>query len=330
MSIKPRGSGFEVDVKVNGNRFRKTVSTHAEATSLEILARQALVDGRPVPDLNIGSVKTWGLKEASDKCYQMHWVDTKSEMNIIRYIKELNEFFGTNKDLRTIDAEAIDEFIMQQKKIRRSNGTINRKLACLSKILRFAHQRGRLDNMPSLRRLQETEGRLRYLEKDEEEAVVHTLEHWGYPEVVQQFIVSIDTGMRRSEMLNLEPYDVQEDGVYVYDRINGTKNGKPRIIPLTKRARNILESRKRSTNDKKLFTQFHRTIWQRVVGHLGLEDVVWHTLRHTTCSRLVQRGMPLVHVKEWMGHKAIQTTMRYAHLAPKHLQKGVELLEQTD
>tara|TARA_E500000178_G_C17010051_1_gene750073 strand:+ start:960 stop:1949 length:990 start_codon:yes stop_codon:yes gene_type:complete len=329
MSIKPRGNGFEVYVSHQGTKFRRTVSTHAEATQLETVARQALHLGKPVPELNIGSVKTWGLQEAATKCYEMNWVGTKSEMNAIRNMKEVVSFFGKHMDVQDIGAEEIDEFIMNQKRLRKANGTINRKLACVSKILRFAHQRGRLSAMPAIKRLKETEGRLRYLEPDEEKAVIDTLEHWGYHEVAQQFIVSIDTGLRRSEMLNLELRDVRKEGIYVYDKKVGTKNDKPRVVPLTSRARAVLESRKESSNGK-LFTQFYRTIWERVVGHLGLEDVVWHTLRHTTCSRLVQRGMPLVHVKEWMGHKAIQTTMRYAHLAPMHLQKGVELLEQTD
>lgn len=325
MSIKPRGNGFEVYVSHQGTKFRRTVSTHAEATQLETVARQALHLGKPVPELNIGSVKTWGLQEAATKCYEMNWIGTKSEMNAIRNMNEVVTFFGKHRDIQDIGAEDIDEFIMSQKQLRKANGTINRKLACVSKILRFAHQRGRLKSMPAIKRLKETEGRLRYLSADEERSVIETLEHWGYPEVAQQFIVSIDTGIRRGEMLRLEAKDVTKDGLYIY----GTKNDLPRLIPLTARARAVLTTRKESSNGK-LFTQFYRTIWERVVGHLGLEDVVWHTLRHTTCSRLVQRGMPLVHVKEWMGHKAIQTTMRYAHLAPMHLQKGVELLEQTD
>lgn len=44
----------------------------------------------------------------------------------------------------------------------------------------------------------------------------------------------------------------------------------------------------------------------------------WHLLRHTFASRLVQAGVPLRTVAGWMGHTTIQTTMRYAHLAPMY------------
>ena len=51
-----------------------------------------------------------------------------------------------------------------------------------------------------------------------------------------------------------------------------------------------------------------------------------HLCRHTCASRLVQRGVPLLLVKDWLGHEDIQTTMIYAHLAPKALHSVVGLL----
>ena len=64
---------------------------------------------------------------------------------------------------------------------------------------------------------------------------------------------------------------------------------------------------------------------------MKLEDdpqFVVHMLRHTCASRLVQRGVPLAVVQKWMGHSNIQTTLRYAHLAPESLMVGKEALEQ--
>lgn len=45
---------------------------------------------------------------------------------------------------------------------------------------------------------------------------------------------------------------------------------------------------------------------------------VVHTLRHTVASHLVMNGVPLVAVKKLLDHAEIDTTMRYAHLAPEH------------
>jgi len=58
----------------------------------------------------------------------------------------------------------------------------------------------------------------------------------------------------------------------------------------------------------------------------GLSDFHWHDLRHTFISRLVMAGVDLRTVQELAGHKTIQMTMRYAHLAPSHLATAVEKL----
>ena len=59
------------------------------------------------------------------------------------------------------------------------------------------------------------------------------------------------------------------------------------------------------------------------IEEAGIQDICWHTLRHTFASRLVMVGLDLYTVKEIPGHRDIQTTMRYAHLSPAHLKEAV-------
>jgi hypothetical protein len=58
----------------------------------------------------------------------------------------------------------------------------------------------------------------------------------------------------------------------------------------------------------------------------GIRDFTWYCLRHTFASRLVMAGVDLRTVAELMGHKTIQMTRRYAHLAPEHNLAAVEKL----
>ena len=57
---------------------------------------------------------------------------------------------------------------------------------------------------------------------------------------------------------------------------------------------------------------------------IGGRGIHFDSLRHTYASWLVIGGVDLCRVKELMGHSSIQTTMRYAHLAPDNLRNEVE------
>jgi integrase len=66
--------------------------------------------------------------------------------------------------------------------------------------------------------------------------------------------------------------------------------------------------------------------FEHAVAEAGVIDFTWYCLRHTFASRLVMAGVDIRTVAELMGHKTIQMTMRYAHLAPAHKLAAVERL----
>ena len=58
-----------------------------------------------------------------------------------------------------------------------------------------------------------------------------------------------------------------------------------------------------------------------------IDDFRFHDLRHTFASHLVMAGVDLVTVKELLGHKTINMTNRYTHLAQEHKAQAVAKLE---
>ena len=69
-----------------------------------------------------------------------------------------------------------------------------------------------------------------------------------------------------------------------------------------------------------------RDWFEPAVEKAGLEDYTWHCNRHTFASWLVMAGVDIRTVAQLMGHRTIQMTMRYAHLAPDHNQNAVDRL----
>jgi site-specific recombinase XerD len=68
---------------------------------------------------------------------------------------------------------------------------------------------------------------------------------------------------------------------------------------------------------------FLRRSFEPGLRKAGIVGVCWHSLRHTAASRRVMAGVDLVSVKEILGHRDIQTTLRYAHRDPGHLREAV-------
>ena len=222
----------------------------------------------------------------------------------------------------------MEALITHYRAIGNSNATINRKFASLSKLFRHLHRTRQIAFMPYFPRQKEAVGRIRFLSHDEEDRLFNYLRQMN-EDHYHLAVFLVDTGARFSEALKLETRDVDEvnQSVTFWE----TKANHSRTVYLTNRA---LEAIRRSPENEP-FAGINRWTfrdhWSKAKHFSGLGDdnlVVPHILRHTCASRLVQGGMDLRRVQEWMGHRSMQMTMRYAHLAPHDLKSCVDVLER--
>jgi len=63
------------------------------------------------------------------------------------------------------------------------------------------------------------------------------------------------------------------------------------------------------------------------MGLLDDEDLVFHCLRHTRATRLVEMGVNLRVIQQFMGHRSIQTTLRYAHVSDDQLARTAQAID---
>jgi integrase len=218
--------------------------------------------------------------------------------------------------------------------------THNRYRALLSGVFRHAVRIGNAKSNPvrDTPHRRENNQRVRYLTEIEEAKVLAVIrERCGERE--PELLTALHSGMRRSEQFRTAQVP---DGGLKWDFIDfqagviclpRSKSGKSREIPMNSVLQRVLRSIPRTTTSPYVFEGTDPAKWlQRVCQTAGVRNFRWHDTRHTFASRLVMAGVPIRHVAELMGHSEIQTTMRYAHLAPGQLADAVERLTtvQTD
>jgi integrase len=218
--------------------------------------------------------------------------------------------------------------------------TINRYLSSISKMLRFANQRQsiyHLDRVPHIEWQKEDNGRERYLEPMEEKEIIRLLTEWNMVNYLEFYLFLIDTGMRLGEALSIKKLMVHNNnGNYVVNLpASVTKNGEPRGIPLTERAKYIfLKLLIKAERNDLVFSQLKywtcENTWRRLRKAMNLEDdkeFVIHCLRHTCATRLAQSGKVELHmIGQMLGHKSWKMIKRYSHLIPNNLMGAVNVL----
>ena len=137
------------------------------------------------------------------------------------------------------------------------------------------------------------------------------------------------TGIRVSELCNLDIHDVGENTV----RVVG-KGGKERIVPIGEEAIAAIDTylgnyRHDKGDHRPLFVSKRGkrmsrvTVWEKVKFYarkVGIEkEVSPHTLRHSFATHLLDHGADLRVIQEMLGHADIGTTDRYTHLSKKRL-----------
>lgn len=159
-------------------------------------------------------------------------------------------------------------------------------------------------------------------------------------------LLALHCGMRASEIFNLnwDRVHLKKGTILLVD----TKNGESRTAYMTDEVKAMLRHRSVNCKNKRyvFITKINgeqapyyeiSATFARTVKELGLNDgvtdkrdkVVFHTLRHTFASWLVEGGTSLPIVRDRMGHKTLIMTSRYSHVSAKEQKNAVASLNET-
>ena len=243
--------------------------------------------------------------------------------------------------LRAIGAAHVEKFIEKRADDdpKPSAAEINKERSLLSGVLNMAFRRGLIDVNPVTRvgKLREDNTQERWLTRAEVDAILDKAEAWVRPFIV----LAVHTGLREGELCSLRWRDLDANPGFI--RIGeDSKTHKPRSVPINSVAREILECqprrigrngplpwvfvnpRRQSRYRGASVYHSYKAAARAAAAELkaegkdsaGLEDVTFHMTRHTFASWLIQSGMPIAEVQQYLGHASDTMTRRYAHLSP--------------
>ena len=324
MAVTQRGpNSFQVSINHNGRRYRKSFSSPQEAHTAERRAIALLELGAPpFSAVKPGDPSRMTVGQARRIALEVQWAGSKGERTAEINSRDVCDYFGPDTPVSEIDQAVLNGFLGHLKSRKLSPSTINKKFAALSVMLRLAKEAGANVEDVKLPRQKEGPGRTRFLTVQEWCRLRDLLVH----EALATFMLF--TGARYSEAVGVRWQDLVDGKVLFRD----TKSGKHRSVPLAEPVRHLVH------RDLYIYGvgPFTGTVYEDflkdfksgcVSAGLG-PDVVPHTLRHTCASWLVQGGTDILTVQKWLGHSTIEQTMRYAHLAPDHLEVGRKSLEK--
>jgi integrase len=278
------------------------------------------------------------------------------------YLTVLKQFFG-KRLVGQITVESLKDYRRWRLKIgsRRKEviaskkfvpvklATINRELAAMRRIMRYAYAEGwitkdiffqakMIDTSAEIartRRLTEAEEARLLAACQGERTTSYIRNHYGKtrnvtanisidnPHLKAVILLAIDAGMRRGEILKLRWEDIDFQANLI--RIVGThtKTEKARLAPLTERVKTELARvREFTTGDMPFaFSEFKRS-WTTAKRIAGIDDLRFHDLRRTAITRWILQGQPIALAGKIAGHTNLETTMKHYTSADADIVNG--------
>ena len=333
MGLYKRGNIYWCSITVKGKQYRFSTKTKDRKTAQQIYAKllfdleNSLTQPEKPKITFIEFFKnqylTWSERQASYRTKKYY-------PNVIPdWFKKI-----PLSEISTRDIELLQGDLMKDKK----PATVNRIIASIKHAMTKAYEWELIDETvyKKIQRVKPLKGevkRLRFLSIDE----IHKLIDAAEPHLKPIITVAVNTGMRRSEILNLTWQQV--DLKHGFILLEKTKNGERREIPMNEPVRQLLKqlfTNRRLNTDfvfvnpqtGKRLTEIKRS-FHTACKKAGITDFRFHDLRHTFASHLIMSGVDLKTVQELLRHKDIKMTLRYSHLAKAHKTNAVEKLNIT-
>lgn len=233
-----------------------------------------------------------------------------------------------------------------------SNATVRHCLTLIRSIFNFLEEKELFTGSNPAKMIiknygKEKNNREGYFTREQADILLETLKERS-TDTHDMALLALYAGLRAGEIFSLtwERIDFKNKQAFILESHGGkTKNGETRLAHLSPPLLDMLERRKEySTGKGLIFVRRDGGMYQdvsvtfyRTLRDLGfnegktnrLEKLSFHSLRHTFASWLANDGTPLYVIKDLMGHKTLEMTLRYAKLIPDQKNEAAEKLAES-
>ena len=360
MSVYRRGDFWHYKFRFGNQIIRESARTKSKpiAVAAERQRRREL-------ELSFNKIpkrETFPLIKVAAK----EWIESKktlAEKSIVGYqqrVAVISNEFG-NRLVCDITHKDISSYQNRRKAAGKSARTINYEVGCLRQLLKTHGLWGNLsDYVKSLREQREVG---RAVSQADEKKLLNAAINNASPFIYPMLVVSLDTGVRASEIRALKHGDLRltwTDGVlkegYLIVPKSKTEAGKGRLIPFTQRVCNVLTvwlERFGKQPDSAYIFPKHKitcpnkpgkqnvfdvdnakpigewnTAWKTVCKKAGVK-YRWHDLRHTFVSRLAENPNTSEQtIREMAGHVSKEMLQRYSHIRVEAKKDAIASMEE--
>lgn len=272
----------------------------------------------PIKELILRSFAEWLISQ------------NKSDSTAKTYVGVISQFLQWfQAEVNKIETHHIQDYLDYLDRSNKSAGTIEKHFMAITVFSRFINKPDIVFGI--VRKAKEkNDERPESLDKLEQEALLKEVEADGHLRNVAIVYTLLHTGIRVSELCDLNNHDIQtdDDDDRKYLVVRDSKGDIDRKIPLSKvsskHIRVYKESLKGETEALFISSVNQRITPRSVQYMLSKYDVHPHKLRNTFCQNLVDNGIDIQTVSKLVGHKDLNMTKRYVKEPTQELGLAIE------
>lgn len=263
------------------------------------------------------------LDELITLWYRLHGKTLSDHVRLRKKLYWISEQLG-NPVASDLTSEDFAKY-RERRSLEVTTTTINREHAYLRAMFNELDRLGVVtfkNPLTKMRQFKEREKELRFLDHDEISRLLEVCKTFSNKSLIHIVRVCLATGARWGEAESLKPSQIKNNKITFLN----TKSSRNRTVPINQHLFDELKAIEPVKANRMFLSSL--STFRKAVERADIDlpkGQMTHVLRHTFASHYVMNGGNIVKLRDVLGHSEITTTMRYAHLAPDHLEETLLL-----